>query len=377
MQISQINTIAELSAANWNALAGPAYPFMRHEFLLALERSGAVSAQTGWQPAHLLVTTGGQLQGVLLLYLKQHSWGEYVFDQQWAQAYRQYGLNYYPKLVSALPFTPCAGPRLLLQPGVERMQVWGLLMDFIKQLAVERGLSSWHCLFPESADLACLQALGLSIRAGVQFQWFNQAYQQFDDFLAGMTAAKRKMLKRERRRVAEQDIRLQRIAGPDIKPDQWRLFYRFYADTYLKKGSQPYLSLDFFLEIAATMPEYLLLVLAEREGGYIAAALSFTGVDTLYGRYWGCADEYDALHFEACYYQGLEHCIEQGLVRFDSGAQGEHKIARGFAPVPTYSAHWLQDPRFAAAVADFVQREQLALADYRQQAQSLLPFRVA
>ena len=375
MHIQSIDSMAQVEAAAWNALAGQAYPFLRHEFLLALEQSGAVAAQTGWLPAHLLLKRGAELRGALPLYVKQHSWGEYVFDQQWAQAYQQLGLAYYPKLVSAVPFTPCTGPRLLLAAEQQRLPAWALVTEHIKQLAAQLGASSWHCLFPAAEDLACLQTLGFSIREGVQFQWFNRDYRQFDDFLQTMNAAKRKMLKRERRRVADQAINLLAVAGPAISEAQWRLFYQFYAATYYKKASQPYLAPAFFRQIAAAMPEQLRLVVAERQGETIAAALSFVGADCLYGRYWGCRDEYDALHFEACYYQGIDYCISHGLPRFDSGAQGEHKIARGFQPVPVYSAHWLQEPRLAAAVDNFVQREKLALADYRQQAAGYLPFK--
>lgn len=375
MKVQQINSITQVNSADWNRLTGVDYPFLRHEFLLAMEQSGSASEQTGWLPAHLLVMDKDELVGLMPLYLKQHSSGEFVFDQQWAQAYQQHGLDYYPKWLTAIPLTPCQGARIVAKAGADLGDVTRLLLAFIKQLSEQLGISSWHCLFPVEPQAALLRSLGLSIREGVQFQWFNKGYRNFDDFLQTLSASKRKMLKRERRRVGEQGIRLLRIAGPDVSDQQWQLFFEFYTMTYLKRGSRPYLNLAFFQQIAATMAEQLLLVLAINNDKTVGAALSFVGADTLYGRYWGCFEEYNSLHFEACYYQGLEYCIEHGLQRFDSGAQGEHKIARGFEPVTTYSAHWLKDPRFAKAVDDFVIREQKAVQLYKIDAASYLPFK--
>ncbi len=375
MQVNQIHSLSQISAGDWNRLAGTDYPFLRHEFLSALECSGSVCDRTGWQAAHLIVEDQNRPLAILPLYLKNHSWGEYVFDQQWAEAYRQSGLDYYPKYLSAVPFTPCQGPRLLLAAEADADAVTRLLFDFIKESAEESGISSWHCLFPVSPQLEQLQALNLSIREGVQFQWFNQGFKDFDDYLQALGSGKRKMIRRERRRVTEQGIRMLRVEGSDIGEQQWEAFYRFYAMTYLKRHSQPYLNRDFFRRIAADMPEQCLMILAVKDGDYVGAALSFVGSDTLYGRYWGCYEEYNALHFEACYYQGLDYCLERGLQRFDSGAQGEHKIARGFEPVTTYSAHWIQDSRCALAIADFVKREQKFVRSYKQDAAGYLPFK--
>lgn len=375
MEVKQIDSLTQIAAADWNRLTGYDYPFLRHEFLLALEQSTVVCQQTGWLPAHLLVTDQGELLALLPLYLKQHSWGEYVFDQQWAQAYRQKGLDYYPKWLTAIPFTPCQGTRLVIKAGADSLAISRLLLSFIERLAEQRDVSSWHCLFPTEQQVELLRSQGLSIREGVQFQWLNRGYRDFEDFLQTLNAGKRNMIKRERRRVEEQCIQMLRIAGPDVSDAQWQAFYRFYAMTYLKRQSQPYLNLAFFQQIAANMAEQLLLILALKDGIYVGAALSFVGTDTLYGRYWGCYEEYNALHFEACYYQGLEYCIERGLRRFDSGAQGEHKIARGFEPVTTYSAHWLRDAGFAQAVAQFVARERTALQHYKQEAANYLPFK--
>ncbi|MDD5273380.1 MAG: GNAT family N-acetyltransferase [Methylovulum sp.] len=375
MQVQRLDSLAHVEAAAWNALAGDAYPFLRHEFLLALEQSGSVCAHTGWLPQHLLVTDADGLCAIMPLYLKHHSRGEYVFDQQWAHAYQQHGLAYYPKLLAAIPFTPCPGPRFAVRAGVDIRQTLQLLLATLQQLADEHNCSSWHCLFPNTEQLNALQALPLPIREGVQFQWFNKGYGSFDDFLHTLSASKRKMVRRERRRVSEQGVHLQAIKGADISVEQWRVFFQFYALTYLKKASQPYLNLSFFQQLAQTMPGQLLLVLALKDDKPVAAALSFIGKDTLYGRYWGCYEDYDSLHFETCYYQGIDYCISHQLTRFDSGAQGEHKIARGFEPVTTYSAHWIKDAQFAQAIADFLRREQKAVQVYKTEASTYLPFK--
>ncbi|MCK9609117.1 MAG: GNAT family N-acetyltransferase [Methylomonas sp.] len=375
MEVKQIHSLIQINADDWNRLAGLDYPFLRHEFLLALEQSGSVCAKTGWQARHLLVEAQGDILAILPLYEKLHSWGEYVFDQAWADAYRQHALDYYPKWLTAIPFTPCQGPRLLAKPGTDMTALMQLLLDFIQKSAAETAISSWHCLFPAQPQLADLQAMGLSIRSGVQFQWFNRDYRDFADYLQTLSAGKRKMIKRERRRVLEQGIEMLRVPGPEISEPQWQAFYRFYSLTYLKRHSQPYLTPAFFQQVAASMPEQCLLILAVKDQTYVGAALSFIGTDCLYGRYWGCYEEYNALHFEACYYQGLDYCIEHGLQRFDSGAQGEHKISRGFEPITTYSAHWIKDPRFAEAIADFVEREQVGVHQYRQAAANYLPFK--
>jgi len=375
MEVKQIHSMAQVDCKVWNRLAGDAYPFLRHEFLSALEQSASVSEQTGWEPAHLLVMEADELVAFMPLYLKRHSWGEYVFDQQWAQAYRQQGIDYYPKGLTAIPMTPCQGARIVVKAALDPIAVTQLLVDFIKQNAEKLGISSWHCLFPVEQQAERLQSLGLSIREGVQFHWFNRGYSDFNDFLQTLNAGKRKMLKRERRRVGEQGVSLLRIAGPDVTEGQWRAFFQFYTMTYIKRGMQPYLNPAFFQQIAATLAERLLLVLAVKDDKYIAAALSFVGADTLYGRYWGCHEQYNSLHFEVCYYQGLDYCIEHGLTRFDSGAQGEHKIARGFEPITTYSAHWLKEARFAKAIEHFLVREQQATRLYKQDAATYLPFK--
>lgn len=375
MEITQITAINQIDSQAWNALVGDDYPFIRHEFLLALEDSGCVSEKTGWQPQHLLVWDNDKLIAGLPLYLKNHSRGEYVFDHQWVYAYSQNGLDYYPKWLTAIPFTPCQGMRIAVKNPVDQHQIVGLLFDVIKNKSAQEDISSWHCLFPFGEELESLRALGLLVREGVQFQWFNKGYQNFDDFLASLNHSKRKMLKRERRKVAEQGITMVSLSGKEVSAAQWQLFYNFYSTTYFKHGMPLYLNLEFFLRCAATMGDKMLLVFAMKGQDYVGAALSFIGSDTLYGRYWGCLEEYHALHFEACYYQGLDYCIAHGLQRFDSGAQGEHKIARGFEPVTTYSTHWFQDARFAKAIEQFLLREKGAVQFYKDDAANYLPFK--
>lgn len=377
MEVVQINSLAQVSRQDWNSLVPAGYPFLRHEFLSALEQTGCVCETAGWLPRHLLVNHGNELIAAMPLYLKTHSWGEYVFDSQWAFAGQHYGVSYYPKWLTAVPFTPCQGERIMVNKRYDDQIVLALLLDTIKDLSKQQRVSSWHCLFPDVGRLASLKELGLGVRQSVQFHWFNKSYRCFDDFLATLNSSKRKMIKRERRRIAEQGISLVQLSGAEVNKDQWRIFFDFYQMTYLKRGMTPYLNLAFFEECAARMGENMLMVLAMKGRDYVGAALSFVGGDTLYGRYWGCLDEYDVLHFEACYYQGLDYCIAQGLQHFDSGAQGEHKIARGFEPVITYSAHWFQDAEFAAAIERFLTREKNAIEAYKQDAETYLPFKKA
>ncbi|GAB6140842.1 GNAT family N-acetyltransferase [Methylosoma difficile] len=375
MQIKPLACLHEMDSVAWNTLAGSGYPFLRHEFLSALEQSGCVGGKTGWLPQHITVWEGETLVAVMPMYRKSHSSGEYVFDHAWANFYHQNAVAYYPKWLTAIPFTPCQGPRLACLAGVDAAKINRAVFDFIRAQAEIDGISSWHGLFPLPDQLAQCQNLGLNIREGVQFQWFNRGYRDFSDFLDAMTASKRKMIKRERRKVTEQGIEFLMLTGDEASDVQWQVFYQFYALTYLKKSSQPYLNLDFFLRCAARMGEQMRLVLAIKDQRYVGAALSFIGGDTFYGRYWGCYEEYNFLHFEACYYQGLDYCLANGLQRFDSGAQGEHKIARGFEPVTTYSAHWLKEARFAKPIADFLAREKIAIQDYRADAARHLPFK--
>ncbi|MGB1457157.1 GNAT family N-acetyltransferase, partial [Spongiibacter marinus] len=333
-------------------------------------------AETGWLPQHLVIREGGVLCGLLPLYIKSHSYGEYVFDWAWADAYRRHGLEYYPKLLSAIPFTPATGPRLCLRDDLEADALYSVVVEQMQRRAEQLGASSAHILFPDVNDAERWQRAGLLQRVGPQYHWFNRGYQCFDDFLATFSSRKRKNLRKERRTVADQGLRLERLPGSDVSESQWRFFFHCYQMTYAKRsGHGGYLSEAFFQAIAQSMADRLLLVLAYEGDVPVAAALNFQCADTLFGRYWGCIREYDFLHFEACYYQGIEHCIEQGLSKFDPGAQGEHKIQRGFEPITTYSQHWLADASFSDAVARFLHTEQRHIAEYLQEAAQALPFK--
>jgi uncharacterized protein len=371
-----IPSLGQVAADEWDAVAGSDYPFLRHAFLHGLEHSGCTTADTGWQPYHALLRDAGELLAVLPLYLKSHSYGEYVFDWSWAEAWQRSGLAYYPKLVSAIPFTPATGPRLACAGDLAPSTAWPLLLQAIGELAQREGLSSWHLLFPDRETSQVLQDLGLPQRLATQFHWFNRDYPDFDAFLATFSSRKRKNLRRERARVAEQGLTLERLRGAQISAAHWAQFHRLYQLTYAKRsGHGGYLTRGFFTEVAPTLGEQVMMVVAHWRGQVVAAALYFCSGSTLYGRYWGCEREFDCLHFEACYYQGIEFCLEQGLSRFDPGAQGEHKIQRGFTPVYTYSNHWIAEAQLAAAVADFTRREARHVAQYREDAAALLPFR--
>ena len=371
-----ITSLAQVDAAGWDQLTGGDYPFLRHSFLLGLETTGCTTAENGWQPCHLVLRDAERPVAVLPLYLKSHSYGEYVFDWSWSQAWEQNGLSYYPRLVSAIPFTPATGPRLCRLPELDEATAWDATVQAIETFARRQELSSWHLLFPEPEVSNRLLQRGLPQRHAVQFHWFNQGFTDFDDFLATFNSRKRKSLKRERRRVVEQGLELETLVGQQISAEAWDQFHRFYQFTYAKRsGHGGYLTREFFTEVAAAMGDQVIMVLARHQGEAVAGALYFRSSDTLFGRYWGCLREYDCLHFEACYYRGIEYCIQQGIARFDPGAQGEHKIQRGFRPVETFSNHWISDPRLAAAVGDFTERERPHTAAYLEQASSLLPFK--
>jgi predicted N-acyltransferase len=371
-----LTSLTQISADKWNRIAGTDYPFLRHEFLYGLEKTACTTAETGWQPCHLLLRHGGELAAVMPLYLKSHSYGEYVFDWSWADAWRQSGLDYYPKLVTAIPFTPATGPRLRSASGVDENECLHAALNAVKQLATKRHFSSWHVLFPQETVSEILLGCGMPRRAATQFHWFNEGYNSFEDFLGGFNSRKRKSLNKERRRVTEQGLVLKTLTGADIGEREWEQFYRFYQLTYAKRsGHGGYLSREFFVDTAAGMGEQVVMVLAYLDSRAVAGALYFRSSDTLFGRYWGCEREYDCLHFEACYYQGIEYCIENKLARFDPGAQGEHKIQRGFRPITTWSNHWIADPQLAATVEDFTRREAHHNELYRQDAARLLPFK--
>jgi uncharacterized protein len=390
-----LNSIAEVDAAAWNALVGLARPeavqadaarrepirraagdpFLRHEFLSALEQSGCVTARTGWAPQHLLIedSRGGAV-GAMPLYRKSHSRGEFVFDFSWAHAYARHGINYYPKLVSAIPFTPVSGPRFLLSRAVDARTMTATLIRTAREYARSEQLSSWHVLFPAEEDLAALRQAGLILRRDCQFHWQNRGYGSYDDFLATFTAEKRKKAKRERRRVAEAGIEFDTRLGGEMDEAAWRVVYRFYSDTFHRHGHEPYLNLQFFKLIGASMPERMMLKVARHGREPIAVAIFFVGEDALFGRYWGAGGNYHSLHFEACYHQGIEYCIANRLQRFEPGTQGEHKVPRGFVPTLTSSAHDILDERFAAAIRDFAAREALGVESYAAAVNEHVPY---
>jgi predicted N-acyltransferase len=369
-----LDSIAQIDAPRWNALAGGTQPFLRHEFLLALEESGCAAPRTGWEPKHLVVEdSGGNLSAAMPLFRKSHSRGEFVFDFSWAGAYAQQGLRYYPKLLTAVPFTPVSGPRLLVSSQADA-RATKILTRAAIEYAREERMSSWHVLFPTEETAADLDRAGLILRRDCQFQWFNHGYDSFESFLATFTAEKRKKAKRERRRVAEAGIEFDTLHGGDMNASLWRTVYSFYADTFHRHGHEPYLNLDFFKRVAAAMPKELMLKVARVGNEPIAVAIFFVGSDALYGRYWGAGGNFHSLHFEACYYQGIEYCIEHKLQRFEPGTQGEHKVPRGFVPTLTHSAHYIADARFAAAIRDYAQREARGVDHYAAAVNEHVPY---
>lgn len=371
-----IEHIDDVSAPEWNRLAGTEQPFLRHEFLAALEHQRCVGGSTGWRPLHVVARDGaGRLVGAMPLYLKQHSWGEFVFDWSWAEAYREHGLAYYPKLVCAVPFTPVSGARLLTAPDSERAPIVACLFETAEEVAREAGASSLHLLFAHGDELDAARALGWLSRRDCRFVWRNQGYETFDEFLARMSSAKRKKLRRERQRVQEAGIRFETRLASDIDARQWQTIYGLYASTFLKRGQSPYLTRGFFDEIGRTLPEHLLVIVALLAGEPVAAAIFLEDSQSLYGRYWGCEGAYHSLHFETCYYQGIDRCVRRGLARFDPGAQGEHKLARGFEPTLSGSAHRICDARFAIAIGRYLERERAAVDAYVADAMTHLPFR--
>lgn len=366
--------IAEIPPASWNALVQDRHPFLQHEFLAAMERHGCVGERYGWLPRHLAVYEGEELIGAMPLYEKYNSYGEFVFDHAWESAYRRAGLDYFPKLVSATPYTPANGQRLLAKPGREP-QVFPALLQGALTLAERIGASGFHCLFPRWEESQYLTDAGLLSRHDCQYHWQNQGYQSFDEFLGRLTAKKRKNIRQERRRVGDASVRLRLLDGHQANERDWQDFSRFYANTFQDKWGIPTFNYGFFRDVATQLPDQVLLVLADWEGRCIAGSLMYRSDHTLYGRHWGCDRHIDCLHFEACYYQGIEYCIDQGLRTFEPGAQGEHKIPRGFLPTLTRSSHWLADARFQRPVATFVEHEREAVAQYMAGLRALNPYK--
>ena len=370
-----------IDAATWNRLLdaqGDATPFMRHEYLLALHASGSATAATGWQPCFITVQRGGEIVAACPLYLKSHSYGEYVFDWAWADAYQRHGLAYYPKLLGAVPFTPVPGARLLARNPADRR----LLLRAMQQFARQQKLSSAHLLFIGEPDREATLAESWLLRSTVQFHWHNPAeapYPDFAAFLAGLQRDKRKKIQQERRRVADAGIVFETLEGETIGEAEWDFFYRCYTLTYRAHRSTPYLTRDFFVRMATTMARHWVMFVAMRGTERIACSLIAVDPErrVAFGRYWGCTEHVPCLHFEACYSQPLQWCIAQGYRRFEGGAQGEHKMARGLLPVQTHSAHWLAQPQFARAVADFLAREGVGIESYLDELNERNPFKAA
>lgn len=378
MYAAVVARIDHIAAGDWNALSSGGNPFLRHEFLHGLETTGCVAAATGWEPCHLALYADSaqtRLLAAAPLFCKHHSYGEYVFDWAWADAYRRAGLSYYPKLVSAVPFTPVTGNRLLLHPQTEADLLYPALLQVAMDQAANAGASSLHWLFTTPDESRAIQAQGFMTRIGNQFHWHNAGYDSFEHYLSRLTAKRRKQIRRERRRVSDAGIVLDIVAGTALEPGHWDAMYRFYRSTVANHGAIAYLNREFFDYLAENFAEHVVLVLARDGGRTVAGSLNFVGGGTMYGRYWGADGYYDGLHFEACYYRPIEYCIHQGMAAFEAGAQGEHKLSRGLLPQATYSQHWLRDTDFANAVADFLLRESSRMDLYARSLAEHSPFR--
>ena len=367
--------LAEVPAAEWDACAGSENPFVSHAFLEALEASGSACGKTGWLPQHLLVEApGGSVIAAAPLYLKSHSYGEYVFDWGWADAYERAGGRYYPKLQCAVPFTPVPGPRLLVRDDAPA-DTRDLLVGALLEVARRHSVSSLHVTFAPEGEWRCLGEAGFLQRQGQQFHWHNRGYRDFDDFLDALASRKRKQIKRERRDALEGGIEVRVLCGKEIEARHWDAFFRFYISTSDRKWGSPYLTRGFFDLLGERLAEQIVLVMAEKGGKPIAGALNLAGGDALYGRNWGCSGDYPFLHFELCYYRAIDVAIARGLALVEAGAQGPHKIQRGYLPTPTYSAHWIRDPGLARGVADFLRRERAGLEREMAALSELSPYR--
>ncbi len=377
MLARQHSSIDQLDPEAWNALTGTDVPFLRHEFLAALEHTGCVGPRKWLDPAYLALHDDTGLAAAAPAFLKSHSYGEFVFDFSWAEAYAHFGRHYYPKLSVCVPFTPATGPRLLLRPGLDGAALRHRMVKAIEEFTTEKRISSAHALFFDEPGREAFEESGWLLRRDCQFHWTNQGYGDFEEYLATFTADKRKKARRERRRVEESGIRFETRFGTDIGPALLQTVYDFHRGTFLRHGHEPYLSREFFTEIARTLGTALMFKIAFLKDKPVAAAVFFWCQEALYGRYWGAAEEHHSLHFETCYHQGIEFCIERGIRRFEPGTQGEHKVSRGFAPTLTWSAHYIGDRRFRSAVRDYLVREGAAVDAYATQVGEHVPYRRA
>jgi predicted N-acyltransferase len=369
------HSIEDFDPRQWNALGGDRNPFLRHEFLAALERTHCIGPGTGWDPTYIALYDAAGLAAATPAFTKSHSYGEFVFDFAWAQAYTRVGRRYYPKLAIAVPFTPATGPRLLVRPDLERAATAARLLKEIESHASSRGLSSVHALFLDDPARAVCADAGWLIRRDCQFHWTNRGYTSFDGYLETFTADKRKKAKRERRRVAEAGIHFETLMGGALDKRTLDTVYAFHRDTFLRHGHEPYLTREFFTQAARTLGDALMVKLAMHGSTPVAAAIFFWSQDALFGRYWGAAADYNSLHFETCYHQGIEFCIEHGIARFEPGTQGEHKVSRGFEPAITWSAHYIPNRQFRNAIEEYLEREGQAVDAYAEEIQGHVPYR--
>ena len=371
-----VNRLADVPEAEWDACAGSDNPFVSHAFLSALEEAGCVKPRTGWAPYHVVIEApDGRILGCTPLYLKGHSRGEFIFDYGWAEAYERAGGKYYPKLLSAVPFTPVTGPRMLVRPGQDVAGTRSQLLAGCIAVAQELDVTTLHINFPTEGEWKQFGEMGLLQRTDQQFHWYNQGYSCFDDFLGALASRKRKAIRKERRAALESDIEIEMISGSALTEAHWDAFYQFYGDTGGRKWGSPYLNREFFSLIGERMGDKIGLVMCRRQGRWIAGALNLIGSDTLYGRYWGCVEDHRFLHFEACYYQAIDYAIAHGLSRVEAGAQGPHKIARGYLPTHIYSAHWIRDTRFRDAVEDYLRQERREVDHNIEYLAEFAPFR--
>lgn len=375
MHIRIIDTIDDVSAAQWNMLHDHRNPFVEHEFLAALEHQQCVGGNTGWLPRFIIAEQDNQLMGAIPMYLKYHSMGEFVFDWAWANAYNRAGLEYYPKLVIAIPYTPVTGPRVLLANTLQREAIADAMIGYALEYARTSNVSSMHWLFPESDNAQWLEQHGLMLRTDCQFHWKNNDYRNFDDFLAQLSSHKRKKLKRERRYIKEQEILCQTLTGTEISASHLNMFHDFYQSTFHKKGHAAPLTPGFFKALGETLTNNIVLILAYHHNKCVAGAFFMRGNDTLFGRYWGCNEEFHSLHFELCYYLAIDYCIEHGLTYFEAGAQGEHKLMRGFYPTQTRSLHWIAHPAFRKVIHDYLAQEYHHVESYLQETEKHLPYK--
>jgi uncharacterized protein len=378
VRVEVATSLSQVSAADWQrlwALAGQGNPFLTYDFLEALERSGCASSEKGWSPAHLVARDlAGHLVGAAPLYVKTHSYGEYVFDHAWADAIQRAGGRYYPKLQSAVPFTPVTGPRFLIAPELDREPVTQVLARAAIGVAADIKASSVHSTFLLPDEQRCLSSVGFLERTGLQFHWFNRGYGSFNEFLAALSSAKRKNLRKERERACH-GLEIRRLEGADIRDSDWDFFFRCYQDTGARKWGTPYLNRAFFRELGTRMAHMCVLFVAYRDGTPLASALNLIGGGVIFGRYWGCLENVPFLHFELCYYQAIDYAIEHSLARVEAGAQGEHKLLRGYEPVPTFSSHWIGHPGLRSAVAAYLAQERPAVADEIEDLSSHTPFK--